>query len=243
MIMKEKIKAVVREIGADDVGFAAVDAYRSSRSPQIKSILPSAKTLVVLAFKELSHLESDNKNIAAGGRLISKGFTDSCVYRLGRFLEREYGARAVMVTASTPVDMNTTTKGLVAEVSLRHAAIAAGLGSFGRHNLIIHPKLGSRVLFNAVITDLELSADPPFVEKLCTDCGKCVSNCPGGALVEEGKTLASECLRNSQPHNLGGFMRFLNELLSSNSDEQRQITKDVRLWKLYQALASGAQRE
>jgi len=78
----------------------------------------------------------------------------------------------------------------VADVSLRHAAVAAGLGVFGRHNRVIHPRLGPRVLFMAVLTDLELPSDPPITEELCTNCNICVESCPASALDVEGQTEA-----------------------------------------------------
>jgi NAD-dependent dihydropyrimidine dehydrogenase PreA subunit len=91
--------------------------------------------------------------------------------------------------------MSYETKGTLGDVSLRHAAIAAGLGNFGRHNLVIHPQIGSRVVFTAVMTNLDLPSDPPVSERICTDCNICVENCPAHALDEEGKTDDMKCLK------------------------------------------------
>ena len=168
--MKEKIKEFVLNLGVDDVGITSVKDYKSTRSPDLQSILPGAKSLVVLAYKELSNCESENMQIATGGRLDTLEFARSSNYRVARFLEREFKAKAMTVPPSYPLHMSFETKGTIGDVSLRHAAIAAGLGNFGRHNLVIHPTIGSRVVFTSVITNLELSSDPPVTEKLCTDC-------------------------------------------------------------------------
>jgi len=83
-------------------------------------------------------------------------FARSANYKIARFLEKECGARAMSVSLSYPLEISPQNALSVADVSLRHAALAAGLGVFGRHNLIIHPRLGPRVLFMAVLTDLAL---------------------------------------------------------------------------------------
>ena len=140
--MKEKIKEFVLGLGVDDVGIAAVKDYKSPRSPDLQSIFPGAKSLVVLAYKELSNCESENMQIAMGGRLDGLEFARSSNYRVARFLEREFKAKAMTVPPSYPLYMSYETKGTLGDVSLRHAAVAAGLGNFGRHNLVIHPKMG-----------------------------------------------------------------------------------------------------
>lgn len=140
--MKEKIKEFVLELGVDDVGVASVKDYKSPRSPNIQTIFPGTKSLVVLAYKELSNCESENMQIAMAGRLDILEFARSSNYRVARFLEREFKAKAMTVPPSYPLLMSYETKGTVGDVSLRHAAIAAGLGNFGRHNLVIHPTIG-----------------------------------------------------------------------------------------------------
>src|SRR5512139_2545075 len=165
--MKDKIKDFVVGLGVDDVGIAAAKDYKSPRSPDLQGIFPGAKSLVVLAYQELSNCESENMQIATGGRLDTLEFARSSNYRVARFLEKEFKAKAMTVPPSYPLHMSYETRGTVGDFSLRHAAIAGGLGNFGRHNLVIHPTLGSRVVFTAVITNLELSSDPPVAERLC----------------------------------------------------------------------------
>jgi epoxyqueuosine reductase QueG len=131
--------------------------------------------------------------------------------------------------------MSYETKGTLGDVSLRHAAIAAGLGNFGRHNLIIHPKMGTRVVFTAVITNLNLTSDPPVSEKLCTDCNICIENCPSHALDEEGKTDDMKCLKNSQPYGIGSAIRFWTKFAESTTEDQKKMVRDVNFWRLYQA--------
>ena len=65
----------------------------------------------------------------------------------------------------------------------RMLAYRAGLGFFGKNNLLIHPRYGSYFFIGALITDLPLEPDVPLTET-CLDCGACIASCPGRALSE-----------------------------------------------------------
>jgi epoxyqueuosine reductase len=238
---KGRIGEFVRSLGVEDCGVGAASDYESSRSPELSSIFPEVKSLVVLAYRELSSCDSENVQIAMNGRLDLMEFSRSCNYRLARFLEKEMGARAMTVPVSYPLPMTRETLGAVADVSTRHAAVAAGLGNFGRHNLVIHPEMGTRVIFTVVMTDLELSPDRPISERLCTDCGDCVESCPSGALDVEGKTDVLKCLRSNQPYGIGANIRFWSKFAVSTVEEQQKMLADDSYWKLYQAASIGFQ--
>ena len=75
-------------------------------------------------------------------------------------------------------------------ISQKHAAQAAGLGTIGRHSLLITPEFGSMVWLGAVLTEAELESDP-LCEKICDDCNLCVKACPVNAL--EGSELNQQC--------------------------------------------------
>src|SRR5512145_1370706 len=198
--MKESIRNLAMGWGVDDVGFASVCDYRSPNSPAIESLFPGARTMIVMAFQELTACESPSPQMAMNARLDLMEFSRSTCYRLARFVEGKLGSPAMTVPVAYPMDYSTPGKIGVAEVSLRHAAVAAGLGTFGRHNLVVHPRFGTRVSFSAVLTDLDLPSDRPLAGNPCTDCGLCVERCPGRALDEAGKTDVMKCLRHSQPY-------------------------------------------
>src|SRR5659263_549140 len=135
--MKERIRRFVSELEIDDVGFAAASDYRSPLSPHLETFFPGARSIVVLAYKELDSCDSPDLHIAMNGRMDLMEFARSCNYKLARHLERSFGASAMTVPASYPMVQNEETKGAVGQVSLRHAAAAAGLGAFGSNNLVI----------------------------------------------------------------------------------------------------------
>lgn len=239
--MKNRIKDFGLELGIDDVGFASVSDYHSPRSPQVRGIMPGARSIIVLAYRELSSCESPNMRIAMNGRMDVMEFSRSCSYKLARFIEKELNGRTMTVGVSYPITMEQETGGSVGELSLRHAAVAAGLGVMGRHNLVIHPQLGTRVIFTAIICDLELSSDPLINEDLCIDCDICVESCPVGALDEEGLTNVNKCLGHSQPWGIGGSIKFWNQFVASTPEQQKKMFIDPHYWRLYQAQSIGFQ--
>ncbi len=69
-------------------------------------------------------------------------------------------------------------------VSHRSVGWAAGLGWWGRNNLLVSREFGSRFRLVTVMTDALLPADAP-VEADCGTCMACVSACPAGAISED----------------------------------------------------------
>jgi len=101
---------------------------------------------------------------------------DRLGYRLARHLQSR-GQRALAVPASQIVSRNPM-RGHVSHRVLGHAA---GLGWWGRNNLLVHPEFGSRLRYASVLTDAPLPADSP-IERDCGSCRRCLEACPAGAI-------------------------------------------------------------
>ena len=64
-------------------------------------------------------------------------------------------------------------------------AIKAGLGEYGRNQMVLTPEFGPRVRFSKIFTSLPLSADNPKplgLKNYCEICTKCADACPPKAL-------------------------------------------------------------
>jgi epoxyqueuosine reductase QueG len=158
---REEIRKMGLSFGADVVGFAAIEDYKSKRAPDPKTILPGIRSMVVMGFRELDGgLASDIGRISMHSRIGQMDLTRSCTFHTAKALEDRFKIRAAPIMPSYPLNMAAPYMGLVADISLRHAAVAAGLGNFGRHNLVISPRFGTRIIFTAVLTDMELASDP-----------------------------------------------------------------------------------
>lgn len=217
--MKEEIRKYIREIGADDVGFAAVQDYVSPNTPKIETFFPKAKSIIVMAYKELSTCECIDPKLAMNGRMDKDEFVRANDYKICHYLEDEFKAKVVSVPTAFP-------KSEPSEVSLRHAAYAAGLGTFGRHNLIIHPRFGTRVTFSAIITDLDIESDEKVTDNPCNNCNICVKNCPAKALDEKGKTDIMKCIKVSQPYSFISYLDFLDKFVEADRLERKKMVRN-----------------
>ncbi|WP_371373158.1 4Fe-4S binding protein [Sporomusa aerivorans] len=237
--MEEQIKNYILDLGVDDVGFARMEDYQSPKSYAITSFLPSAKSVIVLAYKPLSSCESPSMTAAQNGYLDLGSFARSSSYQIARYLERTHNAKVATLPVAYPLDIQDDRKA-IADFSQRHAAVAAGLGSFGRHNLVIHPRFGTRVIFTSIITNLSLQPSPKC-EEFCTHCNLCVENCPARALDEEGKTDVVRCLSHSQPYGLIADITFQMQRLGSQPEEQKQMLTGAQYARLRQSAHLGNQ--
>ncbi len=64
-------------------------------------------------------------------------------------------------------------------------ALKAGLGEYGRNQMVITPEYGPRVRFSKIFTDLPLLHDQPEplgVRQFCDICTRCADECPPNAL-------------------------------------------------------------
>lgn len=114
-------------------------------------------------------------------------------------------------------------------VSQKHAAQAAGLGTIGRHSLLITPEFGSMVWLGMVLCEQELEPDE-IKEPVCDHCNLCVDVCPVNALEnpelkqqtcweyafgddEETRTWRIAChkCRDICPYNLGTQNAFIRK--------------------------------
>ena len=240
--MKEDIRNFGLALGADAVGFASISDYRSARCPDPNTILAGVESIIVLGYREVhGAIESKNPRISMSARMGSMELSQKNSYLMARHVELRYGKKAAPVLFSYPLNMGPGVMGLTGDLSLRHAAVAAGLGVFGRHNLVIHPRFGSRIVFTAVLTQLPLDSDPPVTEELCNNCGICVDACPAQALDDEGKTDQMKCLRISQPFGIGGAIGYIRKFLAASFEDQKKLLMDPQFLSLYQASFIGFQ--
>jgi len=186
-------------------------------------------------------LDSKNPRVNMVGRMAVMDTSKNHLYLTARHVEKKFRTRTSPVLSSYPLDMEAPTFGLIGDLSLRHAAVAAGLGVFGRHNLVIHPRFGSRLSFTGLLTELPLASDPPVREELCDNCNLCVEACPGRALDVENRTDDMKCLRASQPFGIGSAFGYIRRFLGKPPDEQLAMLKEPRFMSLYQASFIGFQ--
>ena len=106
-------------------------------------------------------------------------FLDRGALLLADRIQRMGGA-ALPIAASQIIDWQKQT----AHLSHKHVGVAAGVGWFGRNNLLVNEMFGARFRLVTVLTDLPLDADAPLANG-CGTCRACVGVCPAGAIKDK----------------------------------------------------------
>jgi epoxyqueuosine reductase len=205
--VKDQIKEMVLSFGADLCGVA--DINRFEKAPDgfnPKDIFPGCNSVIVFGIalpKGLAEIESSliyghfNYGICPEVDLIA------C--KAAKEIEKQYGGYAVPLPSDGPYEYWDAEKlegrGLI---SMKHAAVLAGLGTLGKNTLLLNEKYGNMLTIGALLTDIELESDP-LAESTCVkDCELCIKSCPANAL-DGGTADQSKCRPNTYGKNARGF--------------------------------------
>lgn len=125
-------------------------------------------------------------------RWLGQALNDSLARHIVSLLEED-GYRAVAPDQTPFFEVRQLPNGRASNWSHRHAAYAAGLGTFGLSDGFITPK-GIAMRCNSIVTDLKLPPTPrryashvancPFLVN--GSCGDCMKRCPAGAISAQG---------------------------------------------------------
>ena len=146
------------------------------------AILPKARSVIVIGFPvHLPAIESApsiwyREEYKTLNRLI-----DQYTWKFAEFL-CSTGYSSVSVPRDGYGSIRVLQENPVAFFSHRHAAVLAGLGSFGRNNMVLTTEWGPRVRFGTVLSTADIEPDPLFPSSLCIRCNACVHACPVSAL-------------------------------------------------------------
>ena len=186
--MRENIKRAVLENGADLFGVASIDRFdQAPRGFHPRDIYSKTESVVVFAIRlpaetlcAESPIPFSHMNALAVQRV------DQITFAISSDLDRA-GIRTVLIPTDDPYDYwDSENQEGRAILSLRHAAVLAGLGKLGRNNLLINKKYGNMVQIGALLTDRKIEPDPPAHYEACPPhCSICLDCCPQQALTGE----------------------------------------------------------
>lgn len=177
--MSVEIKKVAKFFGADLAGIAAYDprwvyTYRTdSKTREEKpNPLPEDLTSVIVVGHEMDINLVSTYPSALAGASVGNGYSKetATAQQLAQYI-RLLGYEAI-------ASMNDTS--LVIPY-----AIKAGLGEYGRNQMVLTPEFGPRQRFSKIFTNMPLSHDKPIsfgVKKTCDTCTRCAEACPPKAL-------------------------------------------------------------
>ena len=238
--LTREIKAAAIANGAALVGVAAIESIPTCTPPlQVSKVMLEARSVVVFAIPMLrGSIESPSLFSAMISTHATYKEEEILELRLGRLLE-ERGYRAAMVVPASPIEMSRETRGLLGDISLRHAAVGAGLGTIGKSRLLLTRKWGPRVRLGAVVTNGPLEADRPIAERFCDDCDLCVQSCPAQALNTHTLKDSVKCLGKQMKWGMVSHIQFMQKLMEAPLEQQKEMLRSPEYWNIYQAQSVG----
>ncbi len=204
---EDRIKEYAKKLGADVCGIA--DIHRFQHAPEgfhPRDLYAQCNSVIVSGIalpKGLYDVDS---------RLIYGYFNESVCpkvddisFRLAKYLEDILDAAAIPLPCDAPYDYwdkaHLTGKGLL---SMKHAAVQAGIGTLGKSTLLLNAQYGNRLVVGAVLTNLPLHADPMASAVCLEGCTRCIDACPTQA-IQNGHVDQSLCRPFSYGSTARGF--------------------------------------
>ena len=175
---EKELEKILKEAGADLVGFSSLGENRSPEHPEYGyavTIVRKLSRAVIKTINGAPTMEYFQHYRATNARL------DSIALDAVSFIENAgYLALPVAASQSTP-DKKDEYRGIFPH---KTGAVLSGLGFIGKNGLLI-TEYGSAVRLASVFTDMPLSAQKEIKPCLCGDCQICKNACPAGAITGE----------------------------------------------------------
>ncbi len=209
--LTRKIKESARLFGADIVGIASLERFeKAPKGFHPRDLMPNAKSVLVMGkYFPLGVLRGNSK--ATVTKVYETLFValDQCAYRLSALIENQ-GGQALPNPADVPYySWDKRKQHGKGDLSHRHTAVLAGLGSLGKNSLLLTPEFGNRVNLTSVLTNFPLVENPPFGQDLCiAGCDRCLRSCPANALRGDGTVIQKECRKHHSITTGRGFKLF-----------------------------------
>jgi len=176
---------------ADDQVFTGIKSITHQGHMLPEDLLPGAMSVIAFFLpysKEIVQSNLEAKKVSRKWAIAyvetNKLINDICLEA-----EKIFGEGGIKVAWEKPTYSFDKQK-LMSTWSHRHAAYAAGLGTFGLNNLFITDagcagRVGSFVI-DAYVTPTTKPSGEKCLHKKGGDCGECIALCPTGALTKEG---------------------------------------------------------
>jgi epoxyqueuosine reductase len=207
--LKDRILSRCREQEIPLVGFASADRWDSPLfEPWVpaefrpRAIYPETSTVIVLGLPvSLPVIETAPSIHYHELYRTVNTLLDMHGYRLAEWLTCE-GFPSVWIPRDGYGSIGILKENPTVFFSHRHAALLAGLGTFGINNTLLTKEFGPRVRFVSVFTSAIIPPDPVITDPLCIRCMRCVDICPVKALsakdYPEGLTDKKTCASRSE---------------------------------------------
>lgn len=162
-----EIKCRAKALGADLCGIAPVDRFVDAPAGfHPTDILKECKSVIVVTVRfPVSTLRASSQSVYTFVRNKLVDRVDSITLQIASELEM-LGCCAVPIPSDEPYDYwDETRRHGQGILSLKHAAVRAGLGQMGKNTLLMNEQFGNMLWLGAVLVDKELAPDPLWRNK------------------------------------------------------------------------------
>lgn len=205
--IEEIIRAKVLEFGADICGFAGVERFTEAPAGfHPCDIFPECKSVIVLG-KALPKglFEVNPRLIYSHFNHLSCSSVDQIAFQTANYLEKTFQRIGVPIPSDCPYDYwneeEMQGRGLL---SMKHAAVLAGIGVLGKNTMLLNKDYGNRLTIGCILTDLSLESDELAADLCLEHCSLCIKSCPQGA-IEDGSVIQKKCRLNTYGKTVHGF--------------------------------------
>ncbi len=213
-MQKEQIRRIIYDSGADVCGFAHISQFENvEKKYHPCTIWKDCKSVIVfgIALPE-SLFDINSRLIYAHFNTISIQQADNISFKSARTIEKSEGItspsariKALPLPSDGPYeqwDKDTMTgHGLV---SVKQAAVFAGLGSLGKNTLLINKDYGNRLTLGLILLDTGFEPDAPAEDLCIPSCSLCVRSCPVQAIGDKNVN-QKKCRLNTYKQTERGF--------------------------------------
>ncbi|MFW6335174.1 MAG: 4Fe-4S double cluster binding domain-containing protein [Desulfosalsimonas sp.] len=204
--MEESLKADIKNfmtVRVPAAGFSSADSFsRAPENHRPERICKEAQTVIVFGIPiPRGVLFSPDYALYGMHRTYHTVYRqlDQTAVELCNFIESSGPYHAMPVPSYAPMVFHGAEPWGI--LSLKHAAVNAGLGAFGKSGQVYHPEYGSLLRLGAVVTSASIQGDPVIEKHPCPEgCRACIKNCPAGAFDESGAFNKMVCLPYSVKH-------------------------------------------
>lgn len=205
--MEQSIKELALKLGADVCGIANVAAFDNSpKGFSPLDVFSECKSVVVIGlalpkglFKISPRLVYNYYNYQSCPEV------DRIALALAKSFETKYNCLAVPMPSDSPYEYwDEESKSGHGLISMKHAAVLAGIGTLGKNTLLLSPVFGNKLTLGAILTNLDLKSDPPAVASCIDGCHLCLDKCPVHA-IENGIVNQKLCRENTYGKTSRGF--------------------------------------
>jgi epoxyqueuosine reductase len=157
------------------VGFASVDDYDEKEQNDIKALLPATKTIIIIAH----HITHSLEWVWFKSVTEANGEVCPAVLHTRAVAEKIYNK-----LSSKGYETVVPRYPGISGVMFKTLAVKTGLGQLGKNYLFMNAEWGPWMHLRAVFTNAVIEHKKPAIEQACNHCGKCIEECPSGAIME-----------------------------------------------------------